>query len=108
MCVVWKRTVRMSAIRASRVFRAYRFQARTHYRRLSRISEVFPGDEVTAEQSQRISELSKMSKARLLEIIRDHAKRHGARWIIGGPQLWSKDELIDGIMEFERKEPAKC
>jgi hypothetical protein len=58
---------------------------------------------MTHEQSQRINELSKMGKARLLEIMSDHAKRHGARWIIGGPQFWSKDELIDGIMEFERK-----
>jgi hypothetical protein len=53
-------------------------------------------------QSARIGELAQMPKSRLLEIMTEQAKRHGATWVIGGPALWSRDELIDGIMEFER------
>lgn len=58
---------------------------------------------MTKEQSQRIKELSAMSKTKLLDLFKQLAKTYNIAWIIGGPQLWTKDELIDGIMEFERR-----
>jgi hypothetical protein len=49
----------------------------------------------------RIREIGRMSKPKLLAIITGLARQRGASWVIGGPAVWSKDELINGILEFE-------
>jgi hypothetical protein len=49
----------------------------------------------------RLRELDRMSKRDLLAVVLKHARQRGASWAIGGPRLWSKDELIDGALAFE-------
>jgi hypothetical protein len=49
----------------------------------------------------RLQQLARTSKRDLLAIVMQHARQHGASWAIGGPRLWSKDELINSILAFE-------
>lgn len=49
----------------------------------------------------RLCQLGRMSKRDLLATMTGLARQHGASWAIGGPALWSKDELINGILDFE-------
>jgi hypothetical protein len=49
----------------------------------------------------RIGELSRKSRTKLLLIMTEVARQRGASWVVGGPGTWSKDELINGILEFE-------
>jgi hypothetical protein len=46
-------------------------------------------------------ELARMPKSALLDIMASHARERGARHLVGGPRLWPKGELIDGILGFE-------
>ena len=54
----------------------------------------------------RLSQLVRTSKRDLLAIVMQHARQRGASWAIGGPRLWSKDELINGVLAFEFGEEA--
>jgi hypothetical protein len=54
----------------------------------------------------RLQQLARMSKRDLLAVVTEHARQRGASWVIGGPQLWSKDELINGALAFEFGEEA--
>jgi hypothetical protein len=54
----------------------------------------------------RLRELARMSRRDLLAVVTEHARQRGASWVIGGPSTWSKDELINGILEFEFGEEA--
>jgi hypothetical protein len=49
----------------------------------------------------RVTQLARSPKRDLLAIVMQHARQRGASWAIGGPRLWSKDELINGILAFE-------
>jgi hypothetical protein len=42
--------------------------------------------------------VSKMSKAELIRIIRRDAHKQGRTWVLGGPERWSKDELVSYVM----------
>lgn len=55
----------------------------------------------------RIQQLGRTSKRDLLTIIMRLARQRGASWLIGGPRLWSKDELINGILDFELAEQSQ-
>lgn len=45
-----------------------------------------------------IQELYRMRKPELLAIVNDDAKQKGRRWVLGGPEHWSKDDLISHIV----------
>jgi hypothetical protein len=68
-----------------------------------------PGaDDITGRRCQRcldwnarVTQLDRMAKYKLLAIVRQHAAERGASWVIGGPELWSKDELTADILRFE-------
>ena len=49
----------------------------------------------------RLRELSRMPKRDLLTIVLQLARQRGASWAIGGPHLWSKEELLDGALRFQ-------
>jgi hypothetical protein len=75
------------------------------------ITTAHPGDIIAPDEAAqlarhaaveaRLSQLARTSKRDLLAIVMQHARQRGASWAIGGPQLWSKDELINGILAFE-------
>jgi hypothetical protein len=48
--------------------------------------------------------LSRCSKAGLRKLLYAWAEEHGRRWIIGGPEDWSHDELVAGLMRVRRGE----
>jgi hypothetical protein len=54
----------------------------------------------------RLCQLARTSKRNLLTTLMQHARHHGASRAIGGPQLWSRDELINGILAVEFGEPT--
>lgn len=58
-----------------------------------------------AEYAARVRDLDRLAKSALLDIMARHAREAGARWLIGGPALWSKDELINGILASEYPAP---
>jgi hypothetical protein len=49
----------------------------------------------------RVLQLSRMARPRLLAIMIEVARQRGATWLVGGPDTWSKDELVTGILDFE-------
>lgn len=57
-------------------------------------------------RDRRVRELARMPKRELQAVVTGRARERGGRWVIGGPQLWSKDELINGILAFEFPEPT--
>jgi len=54
----------------------------------------------------RVHQLARASKRDLMTIVMQHARQRGRSWAIGGPATWSKDELINGALEFEFGEEA--
>jgi hypothetical protein len=52
-------------------------------------------------RDNRARELNRMSKRGLLFIMRLRLWAIGVQYVIGGPHLWSKDELIAGILALE-------
>ena len=75
------------------------------------ITTAHPGDIIAPDEDRqlarhaaveaRLGQLVRMSKRDLLAIVMKHARQRGASWAIGGPRLWSKGELINGILAFE-------
>ena len=75
------------------------------------ITTAHPGDIIAPDEANqlarhaaveaRLRQLDRTSKGDLLTIALGHARQRGASWAIGGPQLWSKDELINAILAFE-------
>jgi hypothetical protein len=75
------------------------------------ISTAHPGEIIAPDEARqlarhaaveaRLRQLARTSKRDLLAIVMEHARQRGASWVIGGPRLWSKDELINGILAFE-------
>jgi hypothetical protein len=57
-------------------------------------------------RDRRVRELARLPKRELLAIVAEHARERGASWIVGGPQLWSRDELVNGVLAFEFPEPS--
>jgi hypothetical protein len=51
--------------------------------------------------NKRITELSRMNKHTLLMTMTRLSRYHGVSYVIGGPRLWTKDELINGILRLE-------
>jgi hypothetical protein len=75
------------------------------------ITTAHPGDIIAPDEAAqlarhaaveaRLRQLSRTSKRELLAIMTRGARERGASYAIGGPALWSKDELINGILAFE-------
>ena len=75
------------------------------------ITTAHPGDIIAPDEARqlarhaaveaRLQQLDRMPKRDLLAIVMEHARQRGASWAIGGPRLWSKDELINGALRFE-------
>jgi hypothetical protein len=75
------------------------------------ITTAHPGDIIAPDEARqlerhaaveaRLHQLDRTSKRELLAIVMEHARQRGASWAIGGPQLWSKDELINAALAFE-------
>jgi hypothetical protein len=61
----------------------------------------WPDATPTAAYDARAVQLDRMAKHNLLTIVRQHAAERGAPWVFGGPELWSKDELIADILRSE-------
>ena len=59
------------------------------------------------DRDARVHQLARMTKSALLAIVTEHAREHGARWAVGGPQLWSTDELIADVLRFEFPEVTR-
>jgi hypothetical protein len=80
------------------------------------ITTAHPGDIIAPDEAAqlarhtaaqaRLHELDRMPKRDLLAIVLEHARQHGASWAIGGPRLWTRDELITGALQFEFGETA--
>jgi hypothetical protein len=66
-----------------------------------------PSPRPTAARDARAAELARLGKAALLALMTERATERGASWVLGGPVLWSKDELVDGILALEYP-PALC
>jgi len=49
----------------------------------------------------RVKILSKMSRQQLALMVTRLARKQGSRWLIGGPNSWSNDELIGYILDNE-------
>ena len=49
----------------------------------------------------RVKILSKMSRQQLALMVTRLARKQGDQWLIGGPNSWSRDELINYILECE-------
>lgn len=49
------------------------------------------------ERDARAVQLDRMGRRRLVAIVRDL----GGMWILGGPEDWSKDELVTEILHAE-------
>lgn len=60
-----------------------------------------------AWMDRRVIELTHTRKADLIRLVRDRARREGGRWLIGGPEVWSKDELISDVIRHEFPEVAR-
>ena len=54
-----------------------------------------------AKWDARVKVLSKMSRQQLALMVTQHARKQGDRWLVGGPNAWSRDELIGYILECE-------
>jgi hypothetical protein len=75
------------------------------------ISTAHPGDIIAPDEARqiehhaaveaRLREFDRMPKRELLAIVMKHARQRGASWGIGGPRLWTRDELINGALAFE-------
>jgi len=77
----------------------------------ARPGEIVAPDEVAqiarhAAVEARLRQLARTSRRGLLAIMTGLARQRGASWVIGGPQSWSRDELINGILAFEFGEEA--
>jgi hypothetical protein len=60
------------------------------------------GAEPTRAWDARAIQLSRMARASLIVIIREHAASHVRWWAPGcGPEAWSKDELVADILRIE-------
>ena len=74
---------------------------------------IAPDEETQLERRGRIQarlgELDRKSKRDLLSIMANLASKRSVSYLIGGPHLWSRDELIYGIlgMEFPAAETAR-
>lgn len=56
--------------------------------------------------ADRIREITRMSKARLREHVETWARKHGRRWVLGGPSEWGHDELVTAVVRVEKgREP---
>jgi hypothetical protein len=90
------------------------------YERLStggrRFGDLYPAgwhsgdglDDERARQTARVRQLWRMPKRDLIAIVAERARERGASWLIGGPPLWSKDELLSAVIRFEWPEADRC
>jgi hypothetical protein len=77
------------------------------------ITTAHPGDIMVPDEAeqierrnrvqQRITELSRMSKPALLTVMTRLSFQNKVIYVLGGPRMWSKDELITGILNLEFK-----
>lgn len=56
-----------------------------------------------AVRDARAVELDRMARHRLVAIVREH----GGMWVTGGPECWSKDELVTEILSAEFPEVTR-
>jgi hypothetical protein len=53
-----------------------------------------------------VRELDRLSKRALAGMVYEWADKHGRQWIIGGPNTWSKDELVSACVRIAQgKQP---
>jgi hypothetical protein len=82
------------------------------------ITTAHPGEIIAPDEGRQLARLNavgvrlylldRMSKRDLLAIVMEHARERGASWAIGGPALWSRDELVNSILEFEFRSEASA
>jgi hypothetical protein len=75
------------------------------------VTTAHPGDIIAPDEAAqierhaaveaRVHQLARASKRDLLTIVMQHARQRRRSWAVGGPSTWSKDELINGALEFE-------
>jgi hypothetical protein len=56
----------------------------------------------------RVKQISKWPKQQLRFTVYDLASAAGRSWVMGGPQEWSKDELISFILDAEGLQVPGC
>lgn len=65
-------------------------------------------DDERARQDARARQLNRMPKRDLVAIIMQRARERGASWLIGGPAVMSKDELIWAVLRWEWPGEDRC
>ena len=56
------------------------------------------------QRGDQAQKLNRLTKTQLVKLVLKHATAEGLTWELGGPQLWSKDELIGWILQQQYPE----